>query len=166
MITVTLEFETVVEAQSALAMLAGGNDAKTTKPARKASGKATKAKAADKSAGTTAEPAAAPTTPEQPAAPAAPAVPAAPQEAAPAAPQAPQAQAPAQVAQPAGEYSIEQVRARVGQLAQVMPDQGASLGQILQQAFNVGQLPDLDPAHYGTFVRQCEAHAQSLGVQL
>ena len=162
MITVTLEFETVVDAQSALAMLAGGNDAKATKPARKAAGKATKPKATNKPA----RPAAAPAAPEQPAAPAAPTVPAAPQEAAPAAPQAPQAQAPTQVAQPAGEYSIEQVRARVGQLAQVMPDQGASLGQILQQAFNVGQLPDLDPAHYGTFVRQCEAHAQSLGVQL
>lgn len=157
MITITLEFETREEALSALEAL-GGNDATTTKPARKTTRKASKAKATEP-AGPTPEPAAEPA--------AAPAAPVAEAPAGPAATEAPAAPAATPAETPAAvNYTIEQVRARVGQLAQVMPDQGASLGQILQQAFGVSQLPDLDPAHYGTFVRQCEAHAKTLGVQV
>jgi nucleoid-associated protein YgaU len=154
MITITLEFETREEALSALEAL-GGNNAKATKATRKTTRKASKSKATEQPAGeaTEAAPAAAPVA-EAPASPA-PEAPAAPA----ATPAAPETVAPATL-------SIEQVRARIGQLAQAMPDQGASLGQILSQAFGVSKLPDLPVEHYGTFVRQCEAHAQTLGVQV
>jgi nucleoid-associated protein YgaU len=156
MITITLEFETREEALSALEAL-GGNNAKATKATRKTTRKASKSKTTEQPAGEATEAA--------PAAPAAPVAeaPASPAPEAPAAPAATPA-APETVAAPAP--TIEQVRARIGQLAQAMPDQGASLGQILSQAFGVSKLPDLPVEHYGTFVRQCEAHAQTLGVQV